>query len=97
MTVDVVQRFERARADTVTVTLHMCWHAGTGRGFPKEVMQAAGRLRSQHAVKQDDDYTSLQFPPSPDDWNDILLVLPYCDLAYATDAQDRVLADSGDG
>jgi len=96
VTVDVTQRFEHARADTVTVTLHMCWHAGMGHDFPGEVMQAAGRLRSSHLTSPDDDYTTLHFAPSADDWNDILLVLPYCDLAYATDAQDQVIADTGD-
>lgn len=86
--------------ETTSVTVYMCWHGGTGHDYPADVMEAAWRLRERHSVGSgsDDDYTSLTFMPSEDDLSDFVLVAPYCDLAYATNANDEVLLEvSGEG
>jgi hypothetical protein len=74
----------------------MCWHGGAGHDYPVEVMQAAARLRDRHAGAggSDEDYTSLTLEPSDEDWRDFLVVVPYCDQAYAEDAEGNVLAES---
>jgi hypothetical protein len=93
----VVASFETARTRTASVTMYMCWHGGIGHDYPNEVMQAASRLRERHgaASGSDDDYTMLTLTPSETDWRDLLVVVPYCDWAYATDAAGDVLAEGG--
>ncbi len=83
-----------------SLTLYMCWHGGVGHGYPETVMDAARRLRERHMPpgRSDEDYTSVTFAPSAPDVEDFLSVAPYSDLAYATDASGRVLAEvSGAG
>lgn len=76
------------------MTVYMCWHGGHGHDYPSDVMQAATRLRSGHTdAAMDDEYTSLTFEPTDDDVRDFILVGPYCDLAYASDASGEVLAE----
>lgn len=90
---DLVTLFEQVRDDTESLTLYMCWHGGTGHEFPDDVMRAAARLRDGHMSSSDDDYTILTLRPSDDDWRDFLLVVPYCDMAYATDADGNLIAE----
>ena len=88
------------RSERTSLTVYMCWHGGTGHDYPADVMEAARRLRERHTVGSgsDDDYTSLTFRSSDDDLADFVLVAPYSDLAYATDADGAVLLEvSGDG
>ena len=82
------------------LTIYMCWHRGAGHGFPQHVMDAALRLRERHLSPDasDEDYTSLAFAPSAQDAQDFLVVAPFSDLAYATDADGQVRAEvSGAG
>ena len=78
-----------------TLTLNMCWHGGVGHDYPLAVMQAARRLRQRDPSGGGPDaaYTSLDISPSSADLKDFMRVLPYCDLAYATDASGEVLAE----
>ena len=80
---------------TRALTVYMCWHAGLGHDFPADVMQAAGRLRERHTMNSgsDDQYTSVKFMPSNDDVADFVRVAPFCDLAYATDAEGNVVLE----
>jgi hypothetical protein len=89
---------DEVRPRIASLTLYMCWHGGYGHDYPRDVMQAAGRLRARHADGvPDEDYTSLTFEPSDEDLRDFILVASYCDLAYATDEAGEVLAEvSGD-
>lgn len=79
--------------ELASLTVYMCWHRGAGHDYPADVLQAAGRLREQHAPNSgsDDDYTSLSFMPSHSDLADFGLVASYCDLAYATDGHGDVV------
>jgi hypothetical protein len=85
--------------DATSLTLYMCWHGGTGHDYPADVMQAAGRLRERYAVGSgsDEGYTSLTFVPSDDNVPDVTRVAPYCDLAYATNADGEVVLDVSGG
>jgi hypothetical protein len=93
----LVARFEAARSRTATVMMYMCWHDGRGHEYPIEVMKAAARLRDRHGAttSSDDDYTMLFLRPTDADWEDFLLVLPYCDWAYAADETDDLVAEAG--
>jgi hypothetical protein len=86
--------FVSARPQTATLTAYLCWHGGEGHDYPAEVMQAANRLRGRHGDTNDDDYITLTFAPSSEDWDDFLLIAPYCDLAYATDRAGAVVAQT---
>ena len=92
----LVESFEIARSRTASLTAHMCWHGGVGHGYPSEVMGAAARLRERYGPESgsDDEYTMLSFAPSEYDWRDFLTVLPYCDLAYAQDGNENVIAEA---
>lgn len=80
-----------------SLTVYMCWHGGSGHDYPAEALGAARRLRERHAGS-DDQYTMLTFEPSAEELRLFAEVAPYCDLAYATDGNDDVLADvSGEG
>jgi hypothetical protein len=59
-------------------------------------MEAAGRLRERHGAGSSSDgvYTLLHFRPSDGDWADFLLIAPYCDLAFAFDADGRELTSA---
>ena len=87
--------------EATSLTVHMCWHSGIGNDYPAEALEAARRLRERHPLATEpgwDDYTSLTFAPSPEDHDDFLTVAPFCDLAYATDRSDQLLASlSGEG
>ena len=93
--------FDSVLPDSASLTVYMCWHSGVGHDYPTEVLEAARRLRERHLRATDsgwDDYTSLSFVPSLEDRHDFLTVAPFCDLAYATDRSERLLASvSGEG
>jgi hypothetical protein len=90
---ELLTPFEKARAQIESLTLYMCWHGGTGHELPDDVMRAAARLRARHEGNSDEDYTSLTVCPSDADWRDFILVAPYCDWAYATDADGHLIAE----
>ena len=88
--------------DAASLTVYMCWHSGTGHEYPVNVLDAAERLRQRHGEEPgsgcDEQYTSLTFAPSFEDHRDFLEVAPFCDLAYATNPQDELLAEvTGEG
>lgn len=87
--------FSESLPRAASVTLHMCWHQGLGHDYPPEVMPAADRLRQQHlgGGDSDDNYTSVTFAPSASDLRDVMLLVPYCDLAYITDMAGTVLSE----
>jgi len=87
------------RLEISKLTLYMCWHGGAGHDYPNAALQAAARLRQRHPGHGvDDAYTSLSITPTDEDLADFVLVAPYCDLAYATDAEDDVVLEvSGEG
>jgi hypothetical protein len=77
-------------------TVQMCWHGGRGHDEPNHVMQAAQRLRERHlhGSASDPEYTSLSFPPTADDLDDLRAVAPYCDLVYFADDRDQLLFEA---
>ena len=88
--------------DAASVTVYMCWHSGVGHNYPPKALAAAQRLRQRHAQgsgsRCSDEYTSLTFAPSSEDGRDLVEVVPFCDLVYATGPNDELLAEaSGEG
>lgn len=79
-----------------SATVQMCWHGGRGHDEPNHVMQAAQRLRERHlhGSTSGPEYTSLSFPPTADDLDDLRAVAPYCDLVYLTDDGDQLLFEA---